>query len=102
MDSKEKEDHVESLVKSRELLLKLQQNIEKANSGSSASSSADLQNLSKAIQLHLMKVATAQDPNKSDPSKATSHIKDGITYHFTYNTYAFSFDLSYIKYLLMS
>ncbi|KAJ0266845.1 RING-type domain-containing protein [Hirschfeldia incana] len=83
MDSKEKEDHVKSVVKSREKLLKLQQNIENATSGSSASTLADLQNLSKEIQLHLMKTATAHDPNKSDPSKATSHIKDELDKVFT-------------------
>ncbi|KAJ4875264.1 zinc ion binding [Raphanus sativus] len=74
MDPKEKED-LESLVKARELLSKLQQHIEKGTSGSSA----DFQNLSKEIQLHLMKTAaTAQVPNNSDPNKATSHIKDEL------------------------
>ncbi|KAH0906712.1 hypothetical protein HID58_038539, partial [Brassica napus] len=84
MDSKEKEDHVKSLITSREMLLKLQQNIETATTGPSASTSADLQNLSNEIQKHLMKTAaTAQDPNKPDPSKATSHIKDELDKVFT-------------------
>lgn len=81
MDPKEKED-LESLVKARELLSKLQQHIEKGTSGSSA----DFQNLSKEIQLHLMKTAApAQVPNNSEPNKATSHIKDG------YNLISFFF-----------
>lgn len=92
MDSKEKEDHVKSLITSREMLLKLQQNIETATTGPSASTSADLQNLSNEIQKHLMKTAaTAQDPNKPDPSKATSHIKDGITSHLIFQYLIHSF-----------
>ncbi|KAF8102556.1 hypothetical protein N665_0198s0256 [Sinapis alba] len=94
MDKKEEEDHVDSLVMSREMLLKLQQNIEKATSGSSSSTSADLQNLSKEIQLHLMKTAaTAQDPNKSDPSKATSHIHDELDKVFAVDEVGHSCDL---------
>lgn len=75
MDSTEIED---SVRKKREMLLRLQQRIEKATSdlkasGSTASPSTDLQNLSKEIQQLLMTTAKSQDP-----SKATLRINDGI------------------------
>ncbi|CAH8358728.1 unnamed protein product [Eruca vesicaria subsp. sativa] len=93
MDSKKEKVRVEDLMMSREMLSQLQQNIENATSGSSASKSADLQNLSREIQRHLIKTAPTQDPNWANPSKSTSHIKDELDKVFTVEKVGHSCDL---------
>lgn len=71
MDSKESDD-AESLKKTKEMIEKL--NSELKASGASASTSTDLQNLSKEIQQLLMVTSTTtQDP--------TLRIHDGTIYH---------------------
>ncbi|ESQ42617.1 hypothetical protein EUTSA_v10015752mg [Eutrema salsugineum] len=93
MDSKERDD-TQSLIKSREMLLKLQQKIEKATSelkasGSSASASPELQNISQQIQ-QLLVMTTRND---QDPSKATSHIRDELDKVFAAEEVGHSCDL---------
>ncbi|VVB16369.1 unnamed protein product [Arabis nemorensis] len=86
MDSKETED-IESLTKKRDALLTIQQRIEKAKaSGSTASISPDLQNLSKEIQQVLM-MTTA------NPSNATLRITDELDKVFVAEEVGHSCDL---------
>lgn len=66
MDSRKEGHDGESLIMSREMLLKIQQKIEKAKA--SGSSTSHLQNLSKEIQLLLTRT---QEPSKPQ-------IRDGI------------------------
>lgn len=80
MDSKERVDDEETLKKSREMILKLEQRVDKllselqTSEEPSAATSSDVEILYEDIQQFLkMTTKTSQDP-----SKALPHIHDGI------------------------
>jgi len=88
MDSKAKDDektlNMDSKAKygkeALDMLLKLQQRVDEIHSelqssGASATTSSDIQNIYNEIQ-QLLQMITKKTPQ--DPSKVSSHIRDGI------------------------